>query len=203
MSLLDLAKFKCAHLMLEGILAVPNGPAFFNRVVGRRITPKTSYQCEESYNASGGFHTVTATIERRQRAYGVEMHFDCTLGEEGTASEKRDASKLLEALSELNVATTYSYDIVFEFGRDATQRFFPLKLPILTGAAIDEFRGFRGVKHQGGRVAYRLSIESPDLKELYINVEVSYREKLSLASLERRLQEAASIARGIVPTASE
>ena len=66
-------------------------------------------------------------------------------------------------------------------------------------ASHHEIRGFRGVKHRDSEVAYQLSAESPELKELYINIEFSHRDTFSLASFARRLEEATGIVRNMVP----
>ena len=197
--LLDLARFKCTHFLMQGRIRLPDGAAFFERVIGQRVTPKRPYSCEESYNVSGGFHYLRALVDRKLlQTYEISLHLDCDPDEEGEVSNDRAVSHLIQELSISDIRAVFDYDIVFVFSRQASRAIFPWKLPVLPGAVLDEVRGFRGIKNEGRRVLYKLSIESPELDELYINVEFRREDVLGYDSLEQRLLEATKIAQNIV-----
>jgi hypothetical protein len=72
----------------------------------------------------------------------------------------------------------------------------------MSGAIIDEFRGFRGVKREGSKIAYEVSLDSPELKELFINIEYRRREIFDSELLHQTIREAASIVEGIIPASN-
>jgi hypothetical protein len=198
--LLDLAKYKCTHFLVEWRIPHDFNLVSLSDVVGQRITPSKPYTCKEAYTISGGFHIVDAQIVRKPRqTCELTLHFDCFLNEEGETSQTDPVTQLIQKLSALELVSTFHYEIVLTFSREASRLFFPLKLPVIAGAILDEFRGFNGVKYESGKLLYKLSIESPELKELYFNVEFHRRESFSSGSLEQKLGEAVNIAKNIIP----
>ena len=67
---------------------------------------------------------------------------------------------------------------------------------------MDEIRAFKGVKfHPGPRktIKYQLSVETPDLKELYVNVEFTRNQVFHSDMIHQTLREAAGVVRDIIP----
>ena len=176
------------------------GSVLLQEVVGQRVTPKNPIRLAEDYSATGRVHCVALFIHRiprRPNQLLIDVHFHPPSHEE--ADKPLAVTELMQKLAELRFESEFSYDILFILGTKASQMIFPLKLPLLAGTIIDEFRGFRGVKHQGGKIAYKLSIESPELKELYVNVEMVRKEVLNPDLLHQTVREAAGIVAGIIP----
>lgn len=127
------------------------------------------------------------------------VHVDSFLDENEEIEEPVFVIDLMKKLTESRFEAEFNYDIVFTLGRKASRMLFPLKLPFMAGSVIDEFRGFRGVKRDGRNIAYEVSIDSPALKELYINIEFSRKEVFDSDLLNQTIREAASIVEGIIP----
>jgi len=134
---------------------------------------------------------------RRATQLVIDIHFHPPTHTE--ADETEPVTQLIHRLTTLRFESEFTYDIFFTLGKKASQRIFPLKLPLLAGTIVDEFRGFRGVKHEGERIAYQLSIESPELKELYVDIKMSRREVFHYDLLHQIVREAAGILEELVP----
>jgi hypothetical protein len=198
----DLARYRCNYVLMQGKVPSRFGTVSLNEVVGRRIAPGKPFDAEDFYSASGRTHTALVTIGRYpRRANQISILLRCLPNEVVNVGGPSQFIGLLQRLTELRFESAFTYDIGFTLGRKAAMRLFPLKLPLLPGTIMDEIRGFRGVKHEGAEIAYQLSIESPELKELYVSIELSRNEVFNLDLLPQTLREAAGIMAGIVPEA--
>ena len=196
----DLARYKCTHFRLTGKIPSRFGSVPLQEVVGQRVTRINPIWLTEDYSATGRLHRVTLVIHhipRRANELLIDVRFHPPSNEE--VDEALAVTELMLKLAELRFESEFSYDIVFALGTKASQMIFPWKLPFLAYTIMDEVRGIRGVKHQGGKIAYKLSIESPELKELYVNVEMVRKEVFNPDLLHQTVREAAGIVAGIIP----
>lgn len=136
---------------------------------------------------------------RSQRTNEILIHIDCPRNKEVEIENSGEVVELLERLTVSRFDADFSYDVSLRLSSKAAHRLFPLKLPLMTGAIIDELRGFKGIKREGSKIAYEVSMDSPELKDLYINIEFSRREVFDSDLLHQTLREAASIVEGIIP----
>jgi hypothetical protein len=172
-------------------------------ILGQRVSQSHPFMLERFYGASGEAHRVQVRMIRRsQRSCEILIHIDCPRNKKVEVENSGAVVELLERLSALRFNAEFSYDVSFRLGSKAAQMLFPLKLPIMSGAIIDEFRGFRGVKREGSKIAYEVSLDSPELKELFINIEYRRREIFDSELLHQTIREAASIVEGIIPASN-
>lgn len=198
----DLASYQCTHIVASSRVSRGLNASVVRRLTGEKLQAEGGPVAEESYQASGEEHNIRVFILKRGRSPYVVVHIDCLLDMDGVPPNSRDVGDLLEDLKSLNLTAEWHFDMMFILGSAASKAVFPIRLPVFGDAGMDEIRGLKGVKYEDAskKIKYELSIESPDLKELFLNVEFHRREAFDIEMIRQALREGNGVVRAIIPT---
>ena len=202
MLLPDLSSLNCVHFVLSGRITRGLNASSVRQLIGRPLPQYRNFIEIEEYERNSSPHRAIFRLTRTTaRSTQINVHFDCGTGQtDGGAPVNTPVTDYLRELNSFEIRSQFQYQVLFELGRKASHRLFPLRWPILGTSAVDEIRGFRAVKYQvPTRTRYDLSIESPELRELYISVEFKRELVFNTALFQPAIEEAAGVARQLVP----
>ena len=195
----DLGTYRCTHFVVGGRIPHLPDPTAMPKVLGQQVTRNRPYHRTELYAAGGKVHRADVLVRRMSgQGYRFSLHVDSFDDPEAEPVEAPYTSQLIQLLTSWRFESQLDYDILFVLGRRATRVVFPWKFPV-GGAVVDEIRGFRGVKHEANRIRYEMSIESPDLKDLYVDFEFKRTEVFDSARLQETITDMAEIVKAIIP----
>lgn len=195
----DLAQHQCVSFTMKGVLPIDS--ALVNRVAGQRVTPSKPFAAMTAYLASRRVHYAAVAIGREPRQPSeLVITAACDLQETAESLEANTpAMGALQRLSDVGVEMDLTYELDFILGRRAVKKLFPLKPPPGAGGVIDEVRGFTGVKRLGDQLAYIISVDSPDLDDVHVNLEMKRRGVFGAGLTAQAVEAAADILAGVVP----
>ena len=129
------------------------------------------------------------------------LHVSRQPGGEAPITDDAPVEVLLADIGTRHIETLFQFSYVFNLGRRAASQLFPVKFPLFGTTSIDEIRGFRGVKFRGPRKSHRyeLTVESGDLKDLYIDVAFKRRLIFHADIINQVLREATGVVREVIP----
>ena len=198
----DLPQFNCVHCLVVGRITKGIRASEISQLTNQSFRTNQSVMLVQRYNYSEAPHLSSVRFTRTSaRTLEFALHIDWDPTQEPVTDEPTRVADIFAEISDRSVSSSVDFNFLFEFSEESAKQLFPSQFPIFGKHALDQIRGFRGVKFQGSRKSdpYMLSIESPDLKELYVDVEFNRRQIIHSEFLEQTLREAAGIARGMVP----
>lgn len=198
----DLASHNCTHLFVSSRITRGLNSSTVRELTGEKLQTEAVPVAEEGYHASGSSHNFRLFLVKRGRFPFLALHIDSLPSMSDPPSDSPSVAGLLDRLKSLRLTSLWRFDMMFTLGPAASKAIFPIRLPAFGGAAWDEIRGLKGVKYETPgkkRIKYDLSIESPELKELYVNVEFRRREAFDIEMVNQALREGNGVVRAIIP----
>jgi len=197
----DMSASRCTHLLITGAIAKGLNSNVVRQLTGEGLSERRRPVAEEEYVIGGSSQNARIFMAKQGRSTFLVVHVD-RFDNMDSHEESSQVTNLLESLNSLNLQTRFDFDFLFTLGARAARGIFPVRLPVFANLEMDEIRAFKGVKfHPGPRKAikYQLSVETPDLKELYVNVEFTRNQVFHSDMIHQTLREAAGVVRDIIP----